>query len=768
MASMTSPPNGNPGGYNANGSAGAPFGASGDGGSTPAPKRPLPHIDDIKSVTIDDDQFVLESMDKVLTHAEDFLRQSETYRTFGRRIDMALASYLKACDILTKTVQKNKGWSSLQGGDNKAQKERYNRLLRQVKGLHRDFEQIKGEIQADNARTGVRPKAHHQAPGMPASKEAGSQVAKENKPSVSNGVRNHGISDPPPSFIHPKGKPKVHPKPEALHGNVIPPGADLTSRFAKLRAATSTLQQPGVQDPRIRTQLIVPPLAPPGHRPPVLPTARPGLSLDSTSINPPDLPKLPGAIYKPARVTTVSTEAAELPSSSSRRFSLARTLTSGSLNSSGVRSPTSGPGFAYDTSCEESTDGTKRAKPTIPEGSTISVTELLRLMKELKTVSILIIDIRSREAFDEGHIMSQTTICIEPEVLMRPGISASEIADSIVIAPSAEQINFERRHEFDLVVFYDQDSIHISTNKEALTDLAVQGLYNALTHYDFTGEATPKQPKLLEGGLDAWIGMLGINSLATAESSVTRTPKTTSMIARPSNSRPPRRKSHVPQPIQDADVARQFEEATKGPDNFTPITDLKHFFQTFPDISKPKESMISPPPFQSTDGTHGELPREPRPVRRRPSRNHFQVSSEPEESNWSGGRSQGGKEKKRKIRVGLRNPGNWCYANSSFQALFGTEDFARDLFSESWQRQYSVPKKVDERIPNPQLLAKMVSQLFAWMDRAVINPMEARTLMVSMEYDASADGTKQGADIRTAICQTYPWQGCKGQAKRRS
>jgi len=725
---MVTVPNGNPGGHKANGSAGASFSAAAPGGGAPARKKPLPHIDDITSVTIDFDRFT--QMDKLLAIAEELLREAETYRNFGGRIDMAMKSYIKANIVLLDVIKKNKGWVSLQAGDNKAQKKRYLELVRQAQAAHGVFEQIKSEIKGDNARSGVQPTAHRSTD----TERSGQAVSRGGRSSLDDGLSNDVVltptSSPTPSTA--KARPPVHPKPEALHGNAIQHGGvaakraadDLSKRFANLRPTTSAPQHL-VQDPRIKTQpIVVPPAA--QWRDPFTSASRSIASVENHNF---ELPKVPGAIYKPAR-GTVSTEAAELPSSSSRRFSLNRSLTSGSLSSLAVKSPLAGLG-------EEPNNWAKRTKLTIPEGETLSVTELLGLMKEgSKSVSILLIDIRSREAFDEGHIMSQATICIEPEVLTRKNISASEIAESMVLAPSSEQINFERRHGFDLVVFYDQDSTHIGTKQSNPDGAAVQGLYNALTYFDFVGETSPKPPKLLQGGLDAWTSVMGSHSLATTETSVGR-PLGSPTKVRQTVYTPVRRQSHVPKPIQDPEEARRWEQSTNDPELFKPLS-KDDFLRRFPSVSAIKESMVSPPSIRTVDGNssvsppHVNFPVEPTrpaPTVAKTSFSGFNGKDEHDEAKKFVPRSKGDKTKRRQL-VGLRNPRFFCYANSSIQAMFWTDGFADDLFTGRWTNDYRVPMKAGEKIPNPQLLAKMLAQLFAWMQKALIHPMEARTLMV--------------------------------------
>ncbi len=133
-----------------------------------------------------------------------------------------------------------------------------------------------------------------------------------------------------------------------------------------------------------------------------------------------------------------------------------------------------------------------------------------------KALSILLIDIRSRSDYEEGHIMSQATLCIDSEILLREDVSANQIADSLVLSPTSEQLLFEKRHNFDLVVFYDDSSDAINQKPQTSEERAALGLYNALVHFDFGGTGGSRAPKLLKGGIEAWTGLMGSVSLQTS------------------------------------------------------------------------------------------------------------------------------------------------------------------------------------------------------------------------------------------------------------
>jgi ubiquitin carboxyl-terminal hydrolase 8 len=52
------------------------------------------------------------------------------------------------------------------------------------------------------------------------------------------------------------------------------------------------------------------------------------------------------------------------------------------------------------------------------------------------------------------------------------------------------------------------------------------------------------------------------------------------------------------------------------------------------------------------------------------------------------------------------------------------------LSNGDWVKQYRVGKKPDEKIPNPQIMTKIVANLFNWMQTGKFPKMRAKTLMV--------------------------------------
>lgn len=145
-----------------------------------------------------------------------------------------------------------------------------------------------------------------------------------------------------------------------------------------------------------------------------------------------------------------------------------------------------------------------------------------RLFDYLNQFNVLVIDVRNRENFDSGHIFHRNIICIEPTAL-RPHKSADELQEALVLGPEKEYELFDRRHDFDLVVYYDDSTKSagfLSSRSDENNPLKC--LHDSLYHYNHD-KALKHQPILLAGGLDSWIDLAGPQSLQTSSTIGSRT-----------------------------------------------------------------------------------------------------------------------------------------------------------------------------------------------------------------------------------------------------
>ena len=148
-----------------------------------------------------------------------------------------------------------------------------------------------------------------------------------------------------------------------------------------------------------------------------------------------------------------------------------------------------------------------RRLPDLPHDTLISAQKLYDYLRRGSgQLSILFIDVRPRDRFDQGHIFAQAVMCVEP-IALREDISAEELEESLVLSPEKEQALFGRRQDFDLVVYYDQT---------AASRPSLRCLHQALQDYNYK-KPLQRPPVLLDGGLEAWIDLVGDHALATSD-----------------------------------------------------------------------------------------------------------------------------------------------------------------------------------------------------------------------------------------------------------
>ena len=349
-----------------------------------------------------------------------------------------------------------------------------------------------------------------------------------------------------------KETPIVRPKPEGLQSRGrVPNGAPhftsgdlLAERFSQLRAQPRALQIRTESEPRNspsgtfvempsptdsippssnnssltyhsrpNAQYLPPSGKPPAPRilppPPPYPPHPPKIPLN---VGPEaSLPRAPSPAYNPSRSYQTSSSTPPPPIRTSSNLRSSQVFTSASEDGDGLNG-------LFQTSREKDVGNgfrlTKTVSSASSHGTTITADELY---DHLRAYNLLVIDVRSREEFDQGHILARSIICIEP-LGLKSGISAEELEDRLVVSPGAEQALFEQRNEFDLVVYYDQrtrSTAFLSGAPAGNDAFALRALHDTIYEFNYY-KPLRRPPMMLIGGLEAWEDLVGRNGLATS------------------------------------------------------------------------------------------------------------------------------------------------------------------------------------------------------------------------------------------------------------
>ncbi|KAK8069358.1 ubiquitin carboxyl-terminal hydrolase isozyme L3 [Apiospora phragmitis] len=708
-----------------------PPSANGHGGR----KGPLPHIDDLTSVAVNLNPHT--PLRKFLEVGDKHMRQAITYNDF-RRPDLALQEFITAFTIAVDKIPKHKDYPSLKTGNGDLSR-LYNALKSNITNHCATFDKIKDDIKEDNKRSGVLPRKGSDSAALSTLPNVPSAVPSHMRSSSANGIQSRGLGQTSQvadkqSVPVGKSKPAVQPKPQALHGNAIgssvkPGSQELLNRFARLR----DLQVPSSGSPTSSPSVNAG--ADQRHLP----------KIDSAL---PSMPKLPDAIYSPAR-GTVSSETANLPSSTPRGM-FSRTNSINSVPSSARNSidvpirPTISEVFVPAHALGEGKPSTSTTtKAYISDSETITSEELKNYMSHgSAAIRLLLMDVRSREEYDEGHIFAQTSICIEPSVLARGGVSASEIEDSLGIAPDEEMQAFESRAQFDLVVFYDQSSSSIPKRPSDVSEeMALYTLYQALVHFDYPIKLR-RPPKLLDGGINGWVDLFGSQSL--------RESKTNTVAAQPLHPRPLRASKTGVKTLAADEIKTWKEAAARNQVDY--VTSTNDFLRRFPAIGEHQESMSSDyngaashnHQLRGSNAFENELPPAPpaRPAPALPRTSYSGVSSREPASDVIFAKSARAAAPDSKP-TGLVNINNKCYANSLIQCLLASPGFAAEFTDKDWPANWAPGKGND-----PQLMARILGNLLQWLCGRQFATLKPTTLLNYSQSRHSGYKTPDGSTIR--------------------
>ncbi|KAF1811882.1 cysteine proteinase [Eremomyces bilateralis CBS 781.70] len=761
-------------------------------------------------------------MNFLVTEASQALSVSESLLTFKRSPDLAYIEYLVAYEIVVNRIPRHIDYITLQT-DRGTLHRMYRDLVKKIQSKESQFSNIKEIIINDNRRSGILPETkaaydaesqsrpstadspdsyqgqHHRnsISGNGGNMESSHYPSDASKylayrPGTPNGTS--GRSTPADSSNSPRSKPPVRPKPENLHGRVVngsayPPAGSrlsdpLRERFAGLRSGANgdrpsqegassypepPLRMPSPSDfgtstttrasqsgagaqPRPAGPRSIPKST---HRPP----HPPKLPLD-TNFNP-SLPKEPSPTYSPAR--NMATPASIPPPRATPRSIVGSgghyTQTSGSNSQ---WSGTSQEQSYFDGRRDVSSQQSRRASTSATFGAHISPKKLYDL---IKISTVLLIDVRHRDEFDEGHIYAPNVMCIEPSQL-REDMSADELEDSLVLSPDGEQQSFSRRQEYSYVVFYDKNTA--SVNFTTLTprngsEGAMKILYDALLQYN--SKPLRLKPILLQGGLDAWIELLGTQSLLSSHTTATKAMK----ASRPARkapilpgSGPIYDKAHrevpemEPEEVQHWSERAQQESLPMDSQTFVPeseeypmVRTTADFLRRFPDVTTlEKQSMVSPPSRPPPTSSLPTVPTRPAPAAPRVSYNgvHERDSTRYPTIRGPPQVSYNYTYDMRDIRIpkaGLVNCGNSCFMNSVVQALSGTLRLSSFLRDGSYRKYIQTENWKGSRGLVSQHFSNLLLHL--WQnDVTAVRPSTFRNLMGRISTKWS-DGQQQDA-----------------------
>jgi ubiquitin carboxyl-terminal hydrolase 8 len=703
------------------------------------------HIDDLtwEEPRID----IHASIKRAIDDAEAASKNADTLFDFGRRPDLAYEEHIKATKIAADVLPRHPQYSSLK--QNEALKRAHLGLLKRIGVQDKRFRDasLVDMIKENNARHRTQPSGKRQ-PLI----HSPNGVTNGNSPSPLRQVNGNmngtptahlsGENIPITNGHQARPKPAIPPKPESLHASLskLQQADALAARLALLRKPSITSP---VQDPRIKTQPLptpvttkdqpttLSPISTPSrkfptkfdlHDMPSPPKTSIGSRIGAIDTQIPRMPQPPAAIYSPAPSNDTN-----LPSSMSRNASYLNHQRSNSVAS--VASPVSTPKPRTSTSdyfSHTTTVSSSGNQPTLRRSNDLQIPSIgitpeqfLALREEGRRM--LLVDIRTREEFDKGHITDSSIICIEPFTVKRD-ITAEVLGERNVVSPDREQKLYDARDQFDLVIYYDYESTQNSTlvNGEKI----MSEFERALFDYGFDKQ-TKRRPILLIGGLRAWVDLMGEGSLQSGSSAfvtnasrkVTRegTPVTvmTTKEELLSANRTKLAQASGPSPARNtAKVERMLGETIQESAEFNYARSVEDVFRRFPSVSE-QESMISGPSLPHYEEFSLAPPTRPPPALPRTKSSGISERGPTSTFAMSNSSDSGLPSNNQIVECGLTGLGSLgvqCYINSVTQCLSATPDF-RNFFKKN--DFVEVPQKENEKYPPRHAVSKLLYVLFS-------------------------------------------------------
>lgn len=531
------------------------------------------------------------------------------------------------------------------------------------------------------------------------------------------------------------------------------------------------LSEQGVPSPTGRPsgpREMLPPSPNPPHPPKIPLDAKPELSL----------PRAPSPAYNPSR---------SIPTSSNTKGHLNRNRSVIIVDpDETLPSPSTSTSQQQWQQTSKNVNGGSRpvsaSSADLPHSTSIRADELYEC---LRSYNVLLIDVRTREEFDQGHIWATSIMCVEP-LELRPGVSAEELEERLVISPAAELALFERRNKFDLVVYYDQKTPSDRFLVGAPADgQALRALHDTL--YEFNAyKPLIRPPVMLIGGLDAWIDFVGSEALQPSSTAAligsTRSRAPVPKPGRPigrvpmasSNSslevrkrrlreynpldaeedktwRERARKEEVEaseyraaQSDDEADSTHTHTEQTISP----LVHSYEEFLRKFPEPAGVRQSMMisAPPPPARPPPSLPNIPSRPPPAVPRPS---YSGVSERESSQLSPTSRQPSSAQPplyvpRSVphylklpRTGLINFSVTCYMNATIQCLLATIPLSQFFLDNRWRDYIQKNWKGSNGIM-PEIFANLIRSLWR-NDVQAVRPTSLRNFCARLNREWGVD-----------------------------
>ncbi|RAL16280.1 putative ubiquitin C-terminal hydrolase [Aspergillus homomorphus CBS 101889] len=497
----------------------------GNNQSSPASQPPIfPNIKDLQDEAAALDVNENTSLSVLLERAQVAINQARELSD-SDQLDRAYVQYLRASEITINIIPHHPDYR-VTASQRPAWLKRFADLMMAVRTKQGTMDDIKQQIVENNLMTNIQPvgssQSHPTRPKseilgtFPLSDSAQMPASSHHQTDLELQAKRHRFSSPPTDALAQRfAKLKMSP-PDSTTLGPAPNGTN-----SILQAAPQDLSaQPAAQAPPQTSALSSPtrrPLGPRGPRnmgsPHGVPTLPPKVPLNTS------LPRAPDPAYSP--IWSVPSQGPSNPPRTSTESSRPVNPRYSQLANSPHGSP-SRDGFDDNPYRSRTPNGVHQAKEIrsssadLPHSTTITPTDLINYLRKY---NILLIDVRSRDQYDTGHIYASSIICVEP-VVLKENVSAEELEERLVVSPEYEQALFERRNEFDMVVYYDQKTAstsYLAGSPVGTSAPHLRALYDTL--YEFNAYKPLKDgrpPALLLGGLDAWIELIGQQSLVTS------------------------------------------------------------------------------------------------------------------------------------------------------------------------------------------------------------------------------------------------------------